>query len=135
MVKYSCDVCGKNYSTLREAENCENKGLSAEVTPGLLLSHKNVEDGFLVVYGEVKKEGHERMYFAEEFLVWDSLIATVQTYALSSSKVGNLENFILSGDNSVKRVNELIDNGFRGSSLVKAYMERYGVEKLHNHLS
>jgi len=136
MVKYSCDVCKKNYSSLEEAEDCEEKGVVyGDIKPGLLFSHNKVEDGFLAVYGPVRNEGHEKMYHVEEFAIWDHVVAPVDNYLMPGSKINNLEFYTLSSDTEVSRVNTFIKDNFPGISLVKSYMERYGVEKLHNNLS
>jgi len=79
MVKYSCEICEKDYDSIKEAKNCEEKGLiGSEIKSGLLLSPKNVEAGFKIFYKELPSEGHERVYEFEEFLVWDSLVCSVR---------------------------------------------------------
>lgn len=138
MVDYSCSICKKNYGSskeaLKKAEECENQGfIGPEIKPGLLFSHKEFDQKFLIIYGQSGTKGHERLYFAENFLVWRHLIYAHKEYTFLGSEINqSLEEFVLSNDKNVKELHKKIRRGIKGSDSIKNSLEEYGARELHN---
>ena len=136
MVKYSCSFCNKNYDSFEEAEKCEKQGLiGPDLQPGLLLSSKNVKNGFKIFYSEKPSEGHERYYEFEEFLVWQSTACPLQHYRESASDLLNsFERFQKANKKGIDKVNKLLNEDFPGIGVIKVMLEENNVKKVHNNL-
>jgi hypothetical protein len=134
MVKYTCEICNTNYLAFNEAEECEKKGIiGPEIKPGLLLSHKKVDDGFLLFYNEADPKGHEKVYHLEEITSNNTLTYSLQDFTIPNSKLKNwLENYKVSTKEEVDRLNKLIQEKAMGTEVIKVYLGRFNIEKLHN---
>jgi hypothetical protein len=137
MVKYSCEICGKNYGKVEEAKGCENQeliGFSFE--PGLMFSHKQVKEGFFILYKETKSNKHERQYLFEEVYAWSpDHISGVQNGQI---KYSDLEKYLvrykLSNSEEVDFLNAKLKEMVSGIRGIDTLMKKYGIEKLHNNL-
>lgn len=134
MVKYLCSICNGKYDSFKEAEDCENKkSFGPEINPGVVLSHKKVDEGFFIIYNSIGVSKHNKVYHCEEIILLDHLIAPLWDFNISSSDLKKfLDNYILSSDEKVLNLNKLVQENFKGVSGIKVYMERYNIEKLHN---
>lgn len=138
MVDYSCSICKKNYGSSEEAskqaEECQKKGLiGPDIKQGVLFSHKDVKDGFLIFYNELKSEGHNRVYHLEEIVLGDILTYRLQDFKISNPNLKKwLEEYNVATDEEVSMINEKIENEFKGTGPIKAYMDRFEIKKLHN---
>lgn len=136
MVEYTCKSCKKNYGSVRDAEKCEEQGLiGSDIEPGLLLSHKEVKNGFKIFYGEVFPKGHERCYEFEDFLIWNNVVCPVQHYKQTASKfTEDLKKYNVATKEEIERTHALIKENFPGIGVIKVSMEVNNVKKIHNNL-
>ena len=135
MVDYHCSICKQKYSSVKEAEECEKKGIVGPyIESGVLFSHKESERGFLVFYKELNSEGHDRAYNFEGIIVDKSFIWSIHpSFGLSNSKLESwLKNYNVATDEQVNILNKRIEDKVMGTSIIKIGMERAGIEKLHN---
>ncbi|MFH1503132.1 MAG: hypothetical protein ABIE36_00550 [Candidatus Diapherotrites archaeon] len=133
-VTYTCEICNNSYSNLEDAEKCQEKGfIGPEIKPGLLLSHKKVDDGFLIFYNWLGRIGHERTYHLEEIISNDILTYGLQDFSLPSSKLKELmEKYRQPTKKELGRLNRLIQGEVKGAGTIKEYMDIFNIKELHN---
>jgi len=138
MVKYICGICEKLYNTFEEAEKCEKTGIVGPILkPGLLLSHRKVDNGFLIFYNELKPKGHEREYHFEE-IISESNLAINLTYSLQDFTISNsklkewIKPYKISTEEELDMLNKRIKEGAYGIKGIGMYMKMLGIKELHN---
>lgn len=131
---YTCDICKTSYQNIEDAVKCEEKGLiGPSLKPGLLFSHKDVCDGFMLLYNELASEGHDRTYHLEEIISNEVLTYCLQDFSLLNSELKErIVSYRLSTKEELDRFNKLIQEGDVGTRGIKIYMNRYNIKELHN---
>jgi hypothetical protein len=134
MVKHVCEICNTPYSNISDAEKCEKKGLIGPIfNPGILFSHKNSKNGFLILYKEMPSEGHERRYYMEEISSTNISTYPVQEFNLLYSDFKRwMGAFKISTDEELNKFNKLIQEKNREAGNIRASMGRFHIKELHN---
>lgn len=132
---YKCSVGGEEYNSREEAEKCESRGLiGPELEPGLLLAHKRNPNGFMILYNELKPEGHERIYHVHDILNWRNQLMNVQRINLSGSRL-NLDlrdKYKKAIDEQVELINKRLKENCPGSKEIMGFLEQLEIKELHN---
>jgi hypothetical protein len=135
MVDYTCPICKVSYVNLDAAQRCEERGIvGPDIDRGLLLSHKKVEKGFMIIYGESNSKGHEKVYFLEEIRnASNNLTWPLGSNLITASKLRDwLSSWRISTDEEVGKLNKILKDEIQGTKPIKAYLDVFNIKELHN---
>jgi len=109
--------------------------IGPNLTPGLILSLDfRYSPSFTIFYKELSSEKHERNYLFEDFLIWDSIVCPTKRYQIKGSDLIEKlnHNLKLPTEKEIKALNKLIKEKSLRTDLIRALMDAYDIEYIHN---